>query len=320
MSTTESRQRSTIDILKKGQQRLRKHLLAGDSLEEILTSLVITAEELSPGLHGAVFLIRPGTNLLFKVVAPNIPDNFFKTMQDGIPVSGDAAPKGIEKFFKDKVLNPDIVNDPFYSLVNDNIRENNFHSCWTHPIHSSGNAIGTFTVYHTEARNPTIEELDLMEIITGLAGMAIEMKESEESLKINIAEQKNREEMLYFLNKASEQLATTLDYSVAYEEISHLIVPRLADWFTVEVVSESGTLDLLIAAHKDPERLNYGLELRKKYPPDLHAETGTARVLRTGKSELYPRVTEEMLRASARDDQYFDLVSRAGFYSVMIVP
>jgi PAS domain S-box-containing protein len=311
---------SVIEVLKKSQQQLREHMAQGSSLQEILSSLILSVEEAHQGLRGAVFLLKPGTNLLFKIAAPNMPDEFFKSMENGVPVSGDGAPEGIEIFLKEKVLNPDIASDPFYSSIHSVIHRHNLHSCWTQPIFSNGRAIGTFTMYHSDSRKPSEDELMLLDIIAGMAGMAIELKQAEDAFKKNIEEQKKRQEMLFFLNKASETLSATLDYKVAYEEISDLIVPKLADWFTVEVLNDEGGLDLIVAAHKDPERIKFGLELREQYPPDLDAPTGTAKVLRTGKSELYPAISDEMLAATARDEKYLELVRSVGFHSVMIVP
>ena len=105
--------------------------------------------------------------------------------------------------------------------------------------------------------------------------MAIEIKNSEAALKNNIEEQERREEMLHFLNKASEELSKTLDNTIAYDTIAHLIVTKLADWFSIEVLNEEGKFDLLVMAHKDLEQVKWGLELRDEYPTDMNAPTGT---------------------------------------------
>jgi signal transduction histidine kinase len=47
---------------------------------------------------------------------------------------------------------------------------------------------------------------------------------------------------------------------------------------------------------------------------------GVANVIRTGKAELYPVVTEEMLRLGARDDEHLRVLLDLGIESVLIVP
>lgn len=52
----------------------------------------------------------------------------------------------------------------------------------------------------------------------------------------------------------------------------------------------------------------------------MNAKTGVPNVLRTGKSELYPIITEEMLVAGARSKKELKLIRGIGFTSAMVVP
>ncbi|MES2767407.1 MAG: GAF domain-containing protein, partial [Bacteroidota bacterium] len=188
---------STIDILKTGQQRLRDHLLKDSPLKDILASLIAIVEETSPDMRGAVFLIKPGTNLLFKEVAPSIPDEVFDIMKDGSPLSGDGAPDGISRFVKGQVFTTNMAEDPTYTEFYKTAKQHGISAVWTQQIISKGKVIGVFSLFHDISRTPLKEATDLLDIVSGLAGMAIEIKDSESALKQNIVEQKGREEMLY---------------------------------------------------------------------------------------------------------------------------
>lgn len=59
---------------------------------------------------------------------------------------------------------------------------------------------------------------------------------------------------------------------------------------------------------------------QERYPTDPAATTGSYNVLKTGEPELYPEITDEMLVASARDEEYLRLTRELGLASVIVVP
>lgn len=128
------------------------------------------------------------------------------------------------------------------------------------------------------------------------------------------------DDMVFFLNKASEELSSTLDYQKTLTNLSKLIVPRLADWFSIDVAGDDGYMKSVLVAHKDPEKVEWAKQIRKDYPTKVDQETGTAKVLRTGKPELYPYIPDEVLEQSAKDEKHLKMLRNVGFRSVMIVP
>src|SRR5207248_417613 len=57
-----------------------------------------------------------------------------------------------------------------------------------------------------------------------------------------------------------------------------------------------------------------------QYPVDPNAPAGTPRVVRTGQSELYPYIADEMLVAAARNEEELALTRQIGLTSLMLVP
>jgi PAS domain S-box-containing protein len=137
----------------------------------------------------------------------------------------------------------------------------------------------------------------------------------------DISDRKRIESNLKFLSGASVLLASSLDYEETLESVAKLAVPHIADWCSVEMLDEEGNVVQLTVAHKDPKKVKWALELRKSNPPiDMNEQTGLPNVLRTGKSELYPEITEEMIVAGARNKKELELIRSLGLTSVMIVP
>ncbi|HZS78993.1 MAG TPA: PAS domain-containing protein [Ktedonobacteraceae bacterium] len=135
-----------------------------------------------------------------------------------------------------------------------------------------------------------------------------------------ITEKKKAEERNAFINEVSKILASTLDYQETLANIAQIVVPELADWFTVDILNEQGELELIEVEHKDPEKVRWARELREKYPVDMSTATGEPFVIRTGQSELYEEISDEMLVAGARSEEELAIARQIGFTSVMIVP
>jgi signal transduction histidine kinase len=115
-------------------------------------------------------------------------------------------------------------------------------------------------------------------------------------------------------------LSSTLDYQKTLTNIARLVVPQLADWFAVDLVDAEGRFELLEVTHKDPEQVRWARLLRERYPIDPAAPTGAPRVARTGESELYAEISDEMLAARARDEEELAISRQIGYSSAMLVP
>jgi len=124
----------------------------------------------------------------------------------------------------------------------------------------------------------------------------------------------------HFLAEVSKVLTSTLDYQETLANITRLVVPQLADWFSVDLVDARGHFELIEVGHKDPEQVQWARALREKYPIDPNAPTGAPRVVHTGQSELYPEITDEMLVTSTRNEEELAIARQIGLTSVIYVP
>jgi PAS domain S-box-containing protein len=156
----------------------------------------------------------------------------------------------------------------------------------------------------------------LQDEIFGVGAVCIEITQEKQAE----IEQKKAQERAQFLSNVSKVLASSLDYQTTVSNIAELVVPDLADWFSVDLVDEQGNFTLLEVAHRDPAKVAWAWELRKQFPVDPEAQTGSQNVARTGQSELYPDIPDEMLVASARSEEELEIARQVGFSSVMSVP
>ncbi|MFN2564440.1 MAG: GAF domain-containing protein [Gemmatimonadaceae bacterium] len=128
-----------------------------------------------------------------------------------------------------------------------------------------------------------------------------------------------------FLSDASALLASSLDYEATLASVARAVVPDLADWCSVEIVDEDDagnrSLRRLAVAHVDPTKVEWANRFRERYPSRLDdPQSGVANVIRTGKPEMYPQVTDDMLRQAARDEEHLATLRELGLASVIIAP
>jgi PAS domain S-box-containing protein len=135
----------------------------------------------------------------------------------------------------------------------------------------------------------------------------------------DIDDQKRVEEAQRFLVEAGAALTSSLDYRQTLATVAKMAIPHIADWVRVDILEE-GRLRTLAVEHTDPRKIEFALELAKRYPEDPDATYGPPKVLRTGESELMPEISQETLAELAVDDLHLSLVRELGLYGYMCVP
>ena len=137
----------------------------------------------------------------------------------------------------------------------------------------------------------------------------------EDITRERIAELRDR-----FLARATETLMSSLDYEETLGNVAWLAVPEVADWCAVELVDEHGARQRVVVAHRDPAKLELAERLRAFEPDELDPDRGVGRILRTGASELFQDIPDEVLARAATSDEHLTLLRSLGFRSVLLVP
>jgi len=137
----------------------------------------------------------------------------------------------------------------------------------------------------------------------------------------DITDRKRAEDAQRFLAEAGPLLASAVtDYEETLSRVADLAVPHLADWCAIDVVQDDGSVRSIKVAHTDTEKVRFAKELGERYPPDPNAATGVANVLRTGRSEIYPEIPEELIEQAAIDDEHLEIIRSLQLRSAIVVP
>lgn len=127
-------------------------------------------------------------------------------------------------------------------------------------------------------------------------------------------------ERLAFLAEVGLLVSSSLDLDQTLAQITQLLVPRFADWCAIDLVNPEGQLQRLAAAHRDPEKVQWILELHDRYPvgpstlPDSYAS------LEIGEPIVMNGITGETLRQATLNEEHRELLERVGVGSIVVLP
>jgi PAS domain S-box-containing protein len=218
------------------------------------------------------------------------------------------------------------ISDSVLATVQDNpqllriVQALDLHSYMGVPLIARDRIIGAITLSSIQPqRYYSQDDLAFAQELARRIALTLDNARLYQEAQAEIAERKQVETNLLFLSDASKILSSSLDYQTTLANIAQLAVPHIADWCSIDMQTEQGIQQLAVA-HVDPEKVQWAKELNQKNTPDPNAPTGLPNVLRTGQSEFYPNISDELLIASARNEEELSLMRYIGFTSIMIVP
>jgi PAS domain S-box-containing protein len=129
------------------------------------------------------------------------------------------------------------------------------------------------------------------------------------------------QERLSFLAEASASLASSLDYGTTLQQVAQSVVPRLADWVTLNLLDEHGDMRAVASGHTNLAGERLAQYLRELYPRSPEQPSSPLLdVLREGKSRFIPEVDADVLRSISRDEEHLKLWQALAPRSAIIVP
>jgi GAF domain-containing protein len=157
------------------QERITRMIDSGTPLRETLEELVRIVEDMTPsGMVGSILLLDEEGRQLHHGAAPSLPDPYTSAI-DGLTIGPEVGSCGTAAFHDTTVSVFDIANNPLWANFKDLALEHGLRACWSTPIHGSdGRVLGTFANYYKVVRDPSPVDLELTEMITRTAAMAIE--------------------------------------------------------------------------------------------------------------------------------------------------
>ena len=135
---------------------------------------------------------------------------------------------------------------------------------------------------------------------------------------LDITARRRAEESLRFTARASEVLASSLDYEATLKATASLAVPGLADWCVVALVDANGEPRRAAVAHANPKK-NELAQTLLTIPP----RAGMPSQVEAPFIKMQPFIVtmnDEMIRNTTYDDAHAELVRELGAASLLVVP
>ena len=165
------------------QRRVLERIANGAPLGEILETLIKLIEEQAHGMRCAVLLADARQQRLRFAAAPSIPEDYKRGIDPFLRIAPEMGSCGTAAFMREPVYTRDTATDPLWKDCGDIAVRNGLRAIWSTPILSDDNTVlGTFAMYYGEPRLPSPEHIQLIDMATQMARVAIEAKGSEERM------------------------------------------------------------------------------------------------------------------------------------------
>lgn len=174
--------------LSAAQNRILELSVADAPLERTLDAIVREVEGLSDsGVIGSILLLDEAGLHLRHGAGPSLPAAYNAAV-DGIQVGPMVGSCGSAVYRNAAVFVADIASDPLWADYRDLALGHGLRACWSLPIRSvQGEVLGTFAMYHREARAPVPTDLEIVDFVVRTAGIVIARARTERNLRASEA-------------------------------------------------------------------------------------------------------------------------------------
>ena len=175
--------RKRAESLAAGQSRLLERIARGEDLDQVLEGIVRFAEEHGGGCAVSLMTLEQGGERLRMASAPSLPAAYVDAVRF-VPVGPAQGSCGTAAHRREPVVVRDIATDPLWRIPEREIALSaGLRACWSVPVLSTSAAVlGTFANYYREPREPSPDDLRILEIASHLAGIAIERSRTIDAL------------------------------------------------------------------------------------------------------------------------------------------
>ena len=187
------------------------------------------------------------------------------------------------------------------------------HSAFGVPVRSAGEVLGVLEFFNRAVLARDDALLEIMDSIALQMGQFIQRHRAEARLKV-------RNDRIEFLEEGGEILASSLDLTSATDKICGLLVRRLADWCSLDMREDNGSISTMTILHKDGSKAAIADELKNNFSPRIHNDFGQAKVMDTGLPEFFSSISSDMVESRAYDLRHAQILNDLGFAAQIIVP
>jgi len=136
----------------------------------------------------------------------------------------------------------------------------------------------------------------------------------------DVTERARLADQLALLAEAGDALSASLDPDTVVDTVARLLVPRVADYWALDLLRDDGSLQRVGAAHAEPGKEHLAFEIASTHPLETRISEGRGAVLRTGEPQLVARYDDAFLSAISRDAEHAAALRGVGLHSAVYLP
>ncbi len=183
VSITDIAERKRDEALTFAQNKILEMIAASRPSDRTLRAVCRFVESLGSGLKAAIMLLDVRNQTLSVEQAPSLDDKF-KLCLDFIKVSDESITCGAAVYQASERITTNIAEDSAWAGSREAAANHGIMAAWSFPVFGqAGHIIGTLDVYLDTPRNPTTDELDKLNGMARLAGIAIKRQQDENKLR-----------------------------------------------------------------------------------------------------------------------------------------
>ncbi|MGM0578315.1 MAG: AAA family ATPase [Myxococcota bacterium] len=170
----ENAARRELEAIQRGGTRMLARLTSGRSLDQMLSDLAETVEDVRPGLLACVLVLEPDGDRVRVAAAPSLPAEYREGLE-AMPLGEEPCACLEAVTTGRRAITADVRTDARWEEHLPALDRAGLRAAWSEPIVGTGRRLlGAVTVYAREPRRPQAWDLELLETAARLAGIAIE--------------------------------------------------------------------------------------------------------------------------------------------------
>lgn len=156
-------------------------IAGGTPLEDTMNLLCRAIEQYEPATRATILeVLKDGS--VRHLAAPSFTETYVQAV-DGLKIGPSAGSCGTAAFEDRLIIVDDTLRSPLWAQNRELALDHAIMACWSKPIHGRyGDVVGVVALHYETARQPRQDELEIIETVAHIAGIAIQRHESEHAL------------------------------------------------------------------------------------------------------------------------------------------
>jgi len=183
VSISDITERKQNEAMTFAQNKVLEMIAASTPHDKTLRAICRFAQKIGSGFKAGIMQLDVKNQTLSVEQAPGLPPEF-RLCLDFIKVSGDSKTCGAAVYHTQERITTDIQEDAGWCGAHKLAAKHGIAAAWSFPVHGEARrVIGTLDVYVDTPRAPTTDELDKLNRMARLAGIAIKRQQDEDKLR-----------------------------------------------------------------------------------------------------------------------------------------